>query len=146
MFDTLLKWKRSLNRSTEAAISKRLLFFSHENWDEIWRRNQFICAGLHKRHPDLEILWITRPIDLWRFDWQSIKKSMFGQIATVPKFKRMAVIWTTKLLPNRIGQSVNNWLMRKQVVASMHKLGWNGHKCVVWVNNKLPGQCCQSRE
>jgi hypothetical protein len=28
-----------------------LIFVSLENWDEIWRRNQLVCAEWARRHP-----------------------------------------------------------------------------------------------
>jgi teichuronic acid biosynthesis glycosyltransferase TuaH len=35
-----------------------LIFISMENWDEQWRRNQFICAELARRHPQMKILFL----------------------------------------------------------------------------------------
>ena len=38
-------------------MPKDLLFLSLEHWDDIWRRNQFVCATLARRHPDMKILF-----------------------------------------------------------------------------------------
>ena len=29
-----------------------------ENWDEVWRRNQFLCVGLTRRFPEMKILFV----------------------------------------------------------------------------------------
>jgi hypothetical protein len=36
-----------------------LLFLSLENWDDIWRRNQFIYAELASRHPGMKLLFVA---------------------------------------------------------------------------------------
>jgi hypothetical protein len=38
-----------------------LVFISLEDWDDIWRRNQFLCSGLAKRFPESKILFFGRP-------------------------------------------------------------------------------------
>jgi len=38
-----------------------LIFVSLENWDEIWRRNQFLCASWARRFPASRILFVGRP-------------------------------------------------------------------------------------
>ncbi len=38
-----------------------LIFVSLENWDEIWRRNQFLCAAWARRFPSSRILFVGRP-------------------------------------------------------------------------------------
>ena len=39
-----------------------LIFVSLENWDEVWRRNQFLCAELSRRFPDRRILFVGKPL------------------------------------------------------------------------------------
>jgi glycosyltransferase involved in cell wall biosynthesis len=41
-----------------------LIFVSLEPWDEVWRRNQFVCAELARRFPDRRILFVERPLFL----------------------------------------------------------------------------------
>jgi hypothetical protein len=38
-----------------------LIFVSLENWDEIWRRNQFLCAAWARRFPLARILFVGPP-------------------------------------------------------------------------------------
>ena len=41
-----------------------LIFVSLEPWDEIWRRNQFLCAELAQRFPSHRLLFVARPLFL----------------------------------------------------------------------------------
>jgi len=43
-----------------------LIFFSLEDWDDIWRRNQFVCATLARRHPEMKILFLGLPRNVAR--------------------------------------------------------------------------------
>jgi len=38
-----------------------LIFVSLEDWDEVWRRNQFLCAALARRFPEMKILFVGLP-------------------------------------------------------------------------------------
>lgn len=40
------------------------LIIGQEDWDEIWRRNQFLIAGLARRFPATKFLYIELPCDL----------------------------------------------------------------------------------
>ena len=35
-----------------------LIFVFLEDWGEVWRRNQFLCAGLARRFPERKILFV----------------------------------------------------------------------------------------
>src|ERR1043165_9558299 len=35
-----------------------LIFVSMEDWDDVWRRNQFVCAELARRYPQSKILFV----------------------------------------------------------------------------------------
>ena len=41
-----------------------LVFVSMENWDEIWRRNQFLVSELAQRYPESKILFVGTPQDV----------------------------------------------------------------------------------
>ncbi len=41
-----------------------IIFVSMENWDDIWRRNQFFVAELAKRHPESKVLFVGLPTDV----------------------------------------------------------------------------------
>src|SRR3989442_682630 len=48
-------------RMTQMTTARDLIFVSMEDWDEIWRRNQFVCAELARRHPAMRILFVGLP-------------------------------------------------------------------------------------
>ena len=37
-----------------------LIFISLENWDGVWRRNQFLCAEWLRRFPEMRLLFVGR--------------------------------------------------------------------------------------
>jgi hypothetical protein len=41
-----------------------LIFVSLENWDDVWRRNQFICASLLRRFRHMRLLFVERARDV----------------------------------------------------------------------------------
>jgi glycosyltransferase involved in cell wall biosynthesis len=126
---------QQLPTANAGSLSKRLLFFSHEDWDDVWRRNQFICAELTQRHPDLSILWVCRPIDvpysLARRKMDEIKSIKLAP-HTVPEFPGIKVIKPIKLLPNRMGKSFNSWLISYNVRKILQALNWDDF--AVWIN------------
>jgi teichuronic acid biosynthesis glycosyltransferase TuaH len=44
-----------------------LIFVSLENWDEIWRRNQFLCAAFARRFPENKILFVGNSMFLHKY-------------------------------------------------------------------------------
>ena len=40
-----------------------LVVVSLERWDDVWRRNQHLVAGLLQRDPDLRVLFVEPPAD-----------------------------------------------------------------------------------
>lgn len=118
--------------------SKQLLFFSLEDWSEIRRRNQFVCRLLHDRHPDAEILWVgPAPYMVHRIRYfQKRQKRRFppnvGPLQ-VPDYSRIHFLLPYKVVPNSLGRVLNQSLILKQILNSMHSLGWSSP--TVWVNN-----------
>ena len=45
-------------------MTDQLIFVSLEDWDEIWRRNQFVCAKLIERNPKLKILFVQLALNV----------------------------------------------------------------------------------
>jgi glycosyltransferase involved in cell wall biosynthesis len=66
-----------------------LVFVSLEDWDEIWRRNQFVCAELARRHPRMRILFLG----VQRNVWQHIKRGQWRELLEDP-------LWQVPDLPN----------------------------------------------
>lgn len=119
----------------QTSSPNRILFFSLEHWDDVWRRNQFICDGLLRRHPDLEILWVGPATDLWRSHPGVSSTQKLGIIykpsADLP---RLTALRPYKPLPNIIGKWLNQTCLKIQVNAALQKLGWQ--KFITWVNDQ----------
>src|SRR5476651_2637437 len=98
--------------------TKQIVFFSLEDWDEVWRRNQFICAGLHDKHPELEILWVCPPVDVLHDLRRGAKiddLSRLNRLNSVPGYARIKTFKSVKLLPNVVARSLNNWYLQTQI-------------------------------
>ncbi|HEY9791894.1 MAG TPA: glycosyltransferase [Candidatus Obscuribacterales bacterium] len=109
-----------------------MIFFSLERWDHVWRRNQFICAGLLERYPALKILWINPPIDATANpNWINTFRS--GAHA-VPDMSRLWTLDLPKLLPNIVGINFNQTLYLKKIRRALHSLGVVNP--IVWVNDQ----------
>lgn len=113
---------------------KRLLFFSLEDWNHVFRRNQFICAELCRRF-DLEILWVGPVVDiayaLLRHDYQDLLSIQTAPrpVADQPAVKRLRPV---KLLPNKIGRRFNDDLVSRNVKRALKTLGWKDFD--IWIN------------
>lgn len=112
-----------------------LIFVSLENWDEVWRRNQFLCAGLARRYPEMRILFVGLPKDVShgvrRGDFRALRDEATYQ---VPDYPNITVTHPWKLAPNTLhaGRAFNEWLMRKQVKRVAQRQGIR--EPVLWLN------------
>lgn len=115
---------------------KRLLFFSLEDWNEVWRRNQFFCSLLHDRHPDADILWVCPPLDLsYNFSRgvpNDFELSLSARSNSL--YPRIFLYRPVKILPNFVGRSFNNAAMRMQVENVLARLGWTSFD--TWINDQ----------
>lgn len=109
-----------------------LLFFSLERWDEVWRRNQFICAGLLEKHADLRILWVNPPVDaLADRDWLTYLCRGAQNVAGMERF------WTVDLvkpLPNIAGRLINEAFYLSKIKSALNELDFE--KPLVWINDQ----------
>jgi glycosyltransferase involved in cell wall biosynthesis len=119
--------------------AKRILFFSLEDWNEIWRRNQFICAELCRRHPDLSVLWVGQTVDLS----YAIVRGDFVELGQpqltphiVPDLPQIHTIKPVKLLPNKIGKGLNRYLYGSAIKAAIVKSHWHEQEFDMWVNDQ----------
>ena len=113
-----------------------LIFVSLEPWDDIWRRNQFVCcADLARRHPQLKILFVSPARDLSnairRRDFRDFRNA---SVASVPGFPNIYLTRGTKVLPNTIaaGRAFNETLLRRHVRSVAKRLGL--HRPILWLN------------
>ena len=102
-----------------------LIFVSMENWDDVWRRNQFLCAGLARRFPERKILFVG----LTRNATNDIRHGRLPSLAasdtTVPGLPNITLTRPLKLLPDTLGwgRRVNERLFRSHVRAAAQRLG-----------------------
>jgi teichuronic acid biosynthesis glycosyltransferase TuaH len=112
-----------------------LIFVSMENWDDIWRRNQFICAELTQRRPDLRILFVGLPLNISNALRRGRIREVFRMSTyTVPGFDRITVTHPPKLLPDSLagGRAVNEAMFRRHVRHVAARLGLRSP--VLWLN------------
>lgn len=113
-----------------------LLFISLENWDDIWRRNQFLCAGLSQKFPDLKILFVEPARDvsnhLRRGSFDALRQPA---LQTPAGFPNITLFRPLKLWPNtlRSGRHWNEWLARHQIKRQLQKLAIASP--LLWINS-----------
>ena len=130
---------------TDASIAKSqapapwprdIVFISLESWDEIWRRNQFICDELARRHPDRRILFVGLPRNVSNALRHRRFAEAFGNAPPV-KASRDNIIVTAavKLFPNTltIGRRLNELLLLRHVRAQMKRYQITAP--LLWIND-----------
>jgi glycosyltransferase involved in cell wall biosynthesis len=113
-----------------------LIFFSLEDWDDIWRRNQFVCATLARRHADMKILFVGLPRNVARHLLRGSVKPLL-QNPTRPIEGLSNILFTA---PLRVGPESTDWGLRvnerlceRHVLAQVKALGMENP--VLWFNN-----------
>jgi len=112
-----------------------LVFVSMENWDEVWRRNQFVVAGLARRHPRTKILFVGLPRDLSHAVRRGRLRLRASEATwTVPGLPNVTVTRPLKLFPNSIGwgRRLNELLVRQHVLRLTRQL--DIRHPVLWLN------------
>jgi glycosyltransferase involved in cell wall biosynthesis len=110
-------------------LHKNLLFFSLEEWNQVWRRNQFICSLLHRRHPDMRLLWVSPPVQV--SPGRSLPEL---EVQSLSEFPNISLATPLKLLPNTIGRALNDHALHACVVSAVKQLGWKDF--TIWVNDQ----------
>ena len=94
-----------------------IIFVSMENWDEVWRRNQFICSKLARRYPDSKILFVGFPKDIiYHLRRGNFKEIYSAPTFRVPGFPNITVTRPLKYLPNHF----NHWQRFNEYMIWMH--------------------------
>jgi glycosyltransferase involved in cell wall biosynthesis len=112
-----------------------LIFISLEDWDDVWRRNQFVCAELIRRRPKLRILFVGLSINvsnsIRRGRVQDIFRASTYPVAGV---ERITVTHPPKLLPDSlaVGRAINDALFRRHVRKIAGRVGLRNP--VLWLN------------
>jgi len=116
------------------------VFVSLEPWDEIWRRNQFFCAGLLKRHSEIRILFIEPPRNLSYAVRTGSWRNMMGDTNSKTEFgDRLICMKPLKVLPNSltICRLFNEWFTQWQLGRLISKLKFGNP--LLWINAHYAG-------
>jgi glycosyltransferase involved in cell wall biosynthesis len=113
-----------------------LIFVSLEPWDEIWRRNQFLCDRLVRRNPQLRILFVAPSRDfsasVRRRDFRALRGP---ENRVLPGYDgRLNVTRTWKWWPNffPLGRHANGFVLRSHLRRASRRLGFQNP--VLWIN------------
>lgn len=111
-----------------------LIFVSLENWDGIWRRNQFLCASLARRFPEKKILFVGLTRDVTNDLRNRRLPTLDSAEETVPELPNITITRPLKLLPNTLGwgRRFNERLFRAHVRDSARRLGMKSP--LLWLN------------
>lgn len=112
-----------------------VIFVSLEAWDEVWRRNQFVCSKLAERNAATRILFVEPAVDVsnavrtrrWHHLWQ-------------PRFRkitpdgRITATRAVKWFPNTVSwmRKLNEWMMRRHIRRIARRLGFKSP--ALWIN------------
>jgi len=123
------------NRIGNGVKMRDLIFVSLEDWDDVWRRNQFLCAALARRFPEIKILFVGLPRnvsnDLRRGNLRALRNEATTRLADFPN---ITVTHALKLLPDSItaGRLINQAMARNHVWQTAAKLGMRNP--LLWLN------------
>ena len=112
-----------------------LIFVSLEDWDDIWRRNQFLCAALARRYPQMKILFVGLPRNVSHHLRHGSLGELRGKATwSVPGFQNITVTRALKLLPDSItaGRAFNEMAARRHIRSVAGSLGMK--EPILWLN------------
>jgi teichuronic acid biosynthesis glycosyltransferase TuaH len=113
-----------------------IVFISLEPWDDVWRRNQFLCDGLLRRSDATHILFVQPPSD----NSFAVRSRNFAKIQLSASLLsggyegRLQLFTPTKWFPNSfpLGRKLNESSLTKQVAGALASIGWSATH--LWIN------------
>ncbi len=112
-----------------------LIFLSLENWDDIWRRNQFLCAAYARRYPQSKILFVGLARDVSHHVRRGTPGALRGQATrTLPDLPNITITQPLKLFPNTLaaGRSLNERAARSHIRGVARQLKLDAP--LLWLN------------
>jgi len=112
-----------------------MIFVSMDDWDDHWRRNQFVCAELARRHPSAKILFLGDATKLLRRvasgDFGTLLRSPVRQIKEYPNitFSKSLRVGMERF---EWGMTLNQAIARRHVRRLSNRLGLN--RPILWLN------------
>lgn len=117
---------------------QRIVVASLEDWDEVWRRNQYLIDSMLREDAALEVLFVEPPADPIHAARSGRPIRLGRGMTAVDGYGgRLRTLQPTKLLPRRFGAAADAALTRS-VRAAVRRLGWTTP--ALWINdpNSLP--------
>jgi teichuronic acid biosynthesis glycosyltransferase TuaH len=112
---------------------RRLVVISLEDWDEVWRRNQYLVDGLLRSDPALEVLFVEPSADPLHALVNHRPATRGRGLVVVDGYQgRLLRFQPTKVLPRRLGASAELLLIRP-VIQAVRQLGWTDP--LLWIND-----------
>jgi glycosyltransferase involved in cell wall biosynthesis len=108
-----------------------LVVCSLEEWDEVWRRNQFLVDRLLRRDPELRILFVEPPADPLH-DLRRKRRASGPRVRSVEAGSRLRTFRPLKPLPRGFGGTADASL-RAQVRVACRILGFA--RPTLWIND-----------
>ena len=107
-----------------------MVFVSLENWDEIWRRNQFFVSEFARRAPECKIIFVGLPNNvtfaLRHGRFEVLLRGLLGKgtLTSPPGFPNVYLLNAMKWLPNTLffGRTFNRWLERRTISRAVKEL------------------------
>lgn len=106
-----------------------------EDWDDIWRRNQFLCAAYARRFPQSKILFVGLPRNVSHHVRRGTLAQMRGEATrAVPGLPNITVTRPLKLFPDTLaaGRRLNESLARAHIRGVARSLGLDSP--LLWLN------------
>lgn len=114
-------------------MSQQLVVCSLERWDEVWRRNQHLLAGLLELDPGLEVLVVEPSRDPVHERRSGRARTPARGLRTIPGYAgRLRTLQLTKWLPRAAGPAADV-LLRRDLRRAVRALGWTDP--LLWVND-----------
>ncbi len=109
-----------------------LIVVSLESWNDVWRRNQHLAAGLLAADPDLRVLFVEPPADP-AHDLATGRAPVWGhKPRRVPGQHRLVAYQPVKLLPRRLDPRTDERLAR-HVIRAARSVGFD--RPLLWIND-----------
>jgi glycosyltransferase involved in cell wall biosynthesis len=113
--------------------TRELVVCSLERWDQVWRRNQFLLAGLLQRDPDLRVLFVEPPADPLHYVRLRYRPRVGSGLELAHEVSpRLYRLQLTKWLPRAIGPFTDLHL-RRGVINAVRRLDMVNP--TLWIND-----------
>jgi teichuronic acid biosynthesis glycosyltransferase TuaH len=96
---------------------RQLIICSLEEWDEVWRRNQFLTDRILRNHAELRILFVEPAADPLH-DLRRGERPRVARLRSVDREGRLKTLRPLKPLPRRLGPATDTALCAQVRVAA----------------------------